>query len=555
MVSIEGGPGYSTTSSRSGRIALWQPVNLHRNLLLVDLRGTGKSTPLSCDAFKLHNNDYIDRGGNCARQIGPRRDYFGTAAGVIDIQRVLMALRQGKVDMYGDSYGSYAAQAFALRFPNRLRTLTLDGTYQLPGSDPLFSDLAAASRSGLRLACRRAPTCPVSGDPVAQLQQFVQRVRAHPITGASHDGDGNPVTVTVNEDALVQVVQAQYANPMVFRNLSAAIISAEHGDNAPILQIVAENIHYDYANGPWRDYSEADYLSVICHDYPQPWSFSTPMADRAAEAAGRLAARPASQFAPFSPQAWTNVRFQGGMACRNWPSPANDDPVVPPHAVYPHVPTLVLNGDLDNITPLADARIVASRFPNSTLVDVHNSVHVTAIEDANHCASVIYERFVRNRTPGDTSCAARVPETRVVGHYPLALRNVFAARPLAGDHSTVRQRRMAAAAAATVADALRGWWVSYSGVGVGLRGGSWSYTGFEHTRFTLTNDRFVPGVKVSGHVDWTYYTGAVASNVTVQTGPTTVHLKMNWSLNVAHDRARITGSGGGRTIVLSMLAP
>ena len=47
-----------------------------------------------------------------------------------------MALGIGRVDLYGDSYGSYAAQAFALRYPGRLRTLVLDGTYPLPGSDP-----------------------------------------------------------------------------------------------------------------------------------------------------------------------------------------------------------------------------------------------------------------------------------------------------------------------------------------------------------------------------------------------------------------------------------
>ena len=40
---------------------------------------------------------------------------------------------------------------------------------------------------------------------------------------------------------------------------------------------------------------------------------------------------------------------------------------------------LILNGDLDNITPLADARIVASRFPDSTLVVMQNSGHVTAL--------------------------------------------------------------------------------------------------------------------------------------------------------------------------------
>ena len=111
---------------------------------------------------------------------------------------------------------------------------------------------------------------------MAVLQRFVQRVRAHPITGKTHDGDGAPVTVTVNEDALVQTVMDAEAVPPVYRNLLGAVLSAEHGDNAPILRTVAENITVDAPNGPKRDFSEALYAAVVCHDYLQPWSLPRP---------------------------------------------------------------------------------------------------------------------------------------------------------------------------------------------------------------------------------------------------------------------------------------
>ena len=39
-----------------------------------------------------------------------------------------------------------------------------------------------------------------------------------------------------------------------------AVLSAEHGDNAPILRVVAENITTDAPNGNPRDFSEALYL-------------------------------------------------------------------------------------------------------------------------------------------------------------------------------------------------------------------------------------------------------------------------------------------------------
>ena len=166
MLSIEGGPGFSTTADRSARIQLWRPLSARRDLLLVDLRGTGRSEPLDCPAFRRHILGYIARAARCAAQLGPARDAYDTSQSVQDLAAVLRALGIGHVDLYGDSYGSYAAQAFALRYPGKLRSLVLDGTYQLPGSDPALADLAASTRSSLRLACGRRPGCPAGhADP------------------------------------------------------------------------------------------------------------------------------------------------------------------------------------------------------------------------------------------------------------------------------------------------------------------------------------------------------------------------------------------------------
>ena len=154
MLSIEGGPGFSTTADRAARLQLWRPVSARRDLLLVDLRGTGRSGALNCPAFRRHILPYIARAGRCAAQLGPSRDDYDTSQSVQDLAAVLNAIGAGKVDLYGDSYGSYAAQAFAIRYPHRLRSLVLDGTYQLPGSDPALADIAGSTqqlaRAGLR---------------------------------------------------------------------------------------------------------------------------------------------------------------------------------------------------------------------------------------------------------------------------------------------------------------------------------------------------------------------------------------------------------------------
>ena len=179
VVAIQGGPGFTTTGDRDSYRTLWRPVSRRRNLLLVDLRGTGRSGALACKAFANHVTNYNVRAGRCATQLGPRRRFYDTSQSVQDITSVLRAIRAGPVDLYGDSYGSYAAQAFAVRYPHRVRSLVLDSTYPVPGTDPAFADLALRSREAMRLACSRWPGCPVS-HPVSQLRSLVRSVRVGP---------------------------------------------------------------------------------------------------------------------------------------------------------------------------------------------------------------------------------------------------------------------------------------------------------------------------------------------------------------------------------------
>jgi pimeloyl-ACP methyl ester carboxylesterase len=557
IVSIEGGPGYSTTADRVNRIALAGPLMARRDLLLVDLRGTGRSGALDCRAFTHHILPYLARAGRCARQLGPKRDFYDTSQSVQDVEAVLAAVHAGKVDLYGDSYGSYAAQAFALRYPSRLRSLVLDGTYQVPGSDPFFRDLAARTRIALRLACTRRPPCMSHGDPVAALGRLVRLVRRHPITGWTWDGDGDRVFARVNEDALVQIAGSGYYYQAVWRDLPAAIRSARGGDDQPLLRLAAETVTTDGPEETPSYGSEALYLSVVCHDYPQPWPFSAPAADRLAITHARLRQIGTGPFHPFSGIAWIGYPYEGGLECLDWPSPAFADPPAPPHARYPDVPTLVLNGDVDNITPLEDARVVASRFPNSHLVVIQNDVHVTALEDNFDCPKNIYAHFVQTLAPGDTSCARRTPEVRVVDAFPLHVSGVAPATATAGDSSTLLERRVAAAAAGSVADALQRWWDNYSGFDHGLRGGTWTYSGSgDVTTFHLHGAAFVPGVGVSGNVRWSYSHGWVRGTVTVS-GPGAVHerLHLSWSQQVRRAGALLRGTAGGHPLRLRMLAP
>ena len=552
IVAVEGGPGYSTTDSRDSYLELVRPLMGRRDLLLVDARGTGLSGALDCPALRRTVAGYVRRAGRCAEQLGPRVDRYTTRASVDDLADVLDALEIGPVDIYGDSYGSYFGQAFAINYPDRLRSLVLDGTYPLPGTDPTLGDLATATWRALRIVCERRPSCAARGeDPLAALERIAVRVRARPVRGTGADGDGNRIRVRLDIPALATIVQSGYGNLPMYRDLPAALRAFEDGDRAPLLRLVAETTLVPEAS-PVRSFSEPLYLAISCHDYPQMWDPAAPLATRRQQLAATRATAPAAQFAPFTAAEWTSLPYEGAAACLRWPGQQRPEPPVDPQAPYPAVPTLVVNGDLDNITSIDQARVVASRFPSSTYVETHNTIHVSALSDRDRCAAPIVRRFIRTLSAGDTSCAGRIAEVRTVERFPRRSAGATPADPRPGDRSTAADRRVAAVAAATVADAIERWRLNYDGSSRGLRGGSWSWTGDRLTRFRFRAARFTRDVPVHGRATWRLGSGAVRADLRI---PGRGRLRARWNVRRPLATATLTGRLGGRRLRAMMLAP
>jgi hypothetical protein len=373
--------------------------------------------------------------------------------------------------------------------------------------------------------------------------------------GRGLDTEGLRRRVRVNETSLTIALQSAYANFTIYRDLFAAIDALHRGDRAPLLRLIAET-HLDPAAGSLRDYSGGLYLAVTCHDYPQLWDPAAPLATRLAQLAQARAALPAESFLPVSPTAWTSVQYEGATACLRWPAPRRPDPPVPPDAPYPDVPTLVLNGDLDNITASSGARTVAARFPRSTFVEVQNMTHISALGDRDSCGAPLVRHFVETLSVGDTSCASRIGEVRVVDRFPLTASEAVAATPGPGDRSTPAARSAATVAAATVADAIQRWSLNYSGRNAGLRGGRWSYVGEDVVHFRFARARFARDVAVTGTATWHRLTGLVSARLVVS-GPRGVRgrLRLRWNMQRQLSVATFAGKLGGRALSAYTLAP
>lgn len=558
IVAVEGGPGYATTGSRSYYLDLFRPLLDRRQLLLVDNRGTGKSDPISCPWLQSYQGNRNQAIGACGRHLGRRSDLYGSAFAADDLAAVLDHLGIAKIDLYGDSYGTFFAQTFALRHRDRLRTLILDAAYFVGGKDPWYSDTNRALRHAFTVACRRSPPCRHRpGRPMHRIARLAARLRQHPIRGRAPNADGRIGPARADINSLINIVTAAATTPAVYRELDAAAraVLRPRPYAEPLLRLVRETT---YAGGAGRPaaFSEGLYVAVSCNDYPQPYDVTAPVRIRYRQfhaAIRRLQRNRPRIFAPFTVREWVRSDYGYYDDCLRWPAPSRWVHPVPRRATYPHVPTLVLVGDLDSLTSPEGARTTAQAFPNATFVQTANLTHVSALVDFDQCASLLVRRFVRKRTAGNTSCARRYHENRLVGRF---------SRSAAGTGWHGRRYRTVRIAAATAADVLARWLSMYGPSGVGLQGGRFSTAGggfaAPHPVATwhLNQVRWVNDVAVSGTMRWHRRSGRVGARLRVTgNGAASARLLVRWNDSQPHARATARGVVGGRHVRITFRAP
>src|SRR5215218_9703967 len=400
IVAVEGGPGYPSSGSRDYYLELFAPVQRTRNLLLVDNRGTGGSGLINCRPLQrwhlaLGEEEYDRRVAACGDQLNTARplpgggfvhgsDLYGTANAARDLADVLTALETGPVDMYGDSYGSYFGQTFAARYPQLLRSLTLDATWPVLGTDPFYVSTIETARIAFDLACRRSVACALAapGSSMARIGALAERLRQAPLVGRTREPGKAPSTWRVDVGVLVALVNNAGSDAGVYRELDAAARAVlRHRDAAPLLRLAAKSLHTD-DGGPVREWSAAQYSAVTCADYPQVFDMRAPEAVRRAQYQAAAGALPDDVYAPFTVEEWTTSPVAEFDDCVNWPAPVRHDPPVVGHPplVPPTLPVLVLSGGLDTLTPWTDGAAVAAQLgPSARWVKVENTIHVTAL--------------------------------------------------------------------------------------------------------------------------------------------------------------------------------
>jgi pimeloyl-ACP methyl ester carboxylesterase len=570
LVATEGGPGYPATESRTEYLALFAPLRTRYDVLIMDNRGTGRSGAVDCR--ELQNAPQLTTAGigACGRSLGRAAPLYGTALAADDLAAVLDALAVGRVGLYGDSYGTFFAQTFALRHPGRLRALVLDGAYPLDGPDyGWFPNYAPATREKFNLACRRAPACrSLPGSSLEHIAPALGLLRRHPFAARVQYDDGRLATFTADATALATVMYGGSPAYASVRELDAAARAFAAGDQAPLLRLMAETETSVDSRDPSRapqKFSAGLAAAVFCQDSPQIFDMHLPPAQRVAERDRLIAARERTApglYAPFTFEEYRHMPLDYAFIdeCVEWPVIAPGPPaapLVPVAARYPDVPVLVVSGELDNMTTVADGAAAAARFPHSRHVVIANSFHVNALPHArSQCGAVLVRRFLDTLDVGDTGCAAAVPPIPLVPRFARTARELTPVRGLAGNRAGAGELSAVSAALLTAADVITRSEENGPGKGVGLRGGTFvSEAAGEGLTATLRDVRWTEDVGVSGRIVWPERTGPVWAELKLQTPGGGGTLVLTWPRGVSPARATARGDLDGHAVVAEAPAP
>jgi len=165
VVYFAGGPGGSAVAEIPSELPDLLSLNLQRDLVFIEQRGTGQSSPLTCPAFPGLGDNAKLRAAvkSCLAHLPGDLRFYTTAMYADDVNQVLTDLRYAKVNLMGISYGTAAEQVFLLRHPSRVRSITMQSgspldvhvIEQAPRNSQLALDYVFA-RCESQPACHRA---------------------------------------------------------------------------------------------------------------------------------------------------------------------------------------------------------------------------------------------------------------------------------------------------------------------------------------------------------------------------------------------------------------
>jgi pimeloyl-ACP methyl ester carboxylesterase len=435
MFILAGGPGQASaeTFDLAQQGAYWQSFFPGYTLVAYDDRGTGKSGPLpDCSVLGTFEA--------CANAI-PNHAYYTSHDHGEDIESVRLALGADKVAIWGVSYGTKHAVAYALAHPDHVERLLLDSQL-LPDRDPTGVDSLRAIPGSIDGICA-AGACPtLPGSAGTKFVTLANTLNGKPVTANVKPTPSGTVAVRADGDTMIGLAYESDLSNGVSSELPAAVDAALNGWPLPLERLIALDSLVQQATN--NDINTGLYFATTCGDGPFPWSPADSLDTRTADALRALDAVPPGATGPLG--SWA-LADSNTLFCLYWPASGGASKLAA--GPLPDVPVLVLSGSRDIRTPTSGAVAMAARFQQGRVLVVPGSGH--SVLDRSPCAADAVRGWLNGATPPAT--CSRI----AIGVPPLARwRHSVAATPAAA-HVAGLAGRTLAALLQTVHDAEDAW--------------------------------------------------------------------------------------------------
>ena len=366
---LSGGPGVPATTD-TGNIQLVLYFRKDRDVVLVDQRGTGGSNqvtgPTTPDWSGLSPSELENAYADWIKEQLPKLDmdmrYYTTSVAMDDLDEVRQALGYEKINLFGGSYGTTAAQYYLRQHEAHVRSVVLlSGSV---GNVPIWERQAANAQKALDATfsrCESDPACHSAFPDVnTEFAALLQRLDKKPVIIEWQGG-----TLTLTRDLFAAKVEDMTRDA----NRAAAL---------PRL------IHRAYTLDDWETFGEASWgdwsplmmgYSIQCNE---KWAaFSPEEVSRLGQDSYLLG--------------WNLFRANKyTLICKYLPkgiTPEGDQPVS-------QVPVLLFNGELDPLDPPANVAGSQEIWPNSLALTLPGRSHSISDYTTADCILQITSKFI-----------------------------------------------------------------------------------------------------------------------------------------------------------------
>jgi len=385
---LSGGPGVALLETLGPALNAGNLAYLlgNRDLILLDQRGTGYSQPslrcLDSENFRACHDRLVKSGINL--------NAFTTLEDAADVHDLIQALGYQQVNLIGVSYGTRLALTVMRLYPADLRSVVLDSV--LPQQVIPFTSVPPAAQKAFDVLFYRCAVDSHCNATYPNLQtvfyQLVADLNRTPITLDTTSPTGKSLTVHFTGNNLVLWLRNSLYGAEFIPQLPAAIFQIRQHDYSLLSRIYSRSINDTMSWGM--------FYSVICGE---DMAFTTRHALELSVQGLPTQIRPALLNYTLS---WFSV-------CQFWGM--KPVPEIQKEPVRSTIPTLILQGEYDPVTPPTNGTLAAQTLSKSYFYLFPGISHSVIALYASNCPDGIMKVFLENPAEKpDASCISVMTE-------------------------------------------------------------------------------------------------------------------------------------------------